>query len=88
MQENNNKISKKGDLGCKKILKNGVWSKMDDGKCTLVRSYIKKTGRIEKFSSSEEMFKSLGIWAFMYEIRMTKTFRKDAERCRKRGYDM
>lgn len=24
----------------------------------------------------------------MYEIRMTKTFRKDAERCRKRGYDM
>ena len=24
----------------------------------------------------------------MYEIRMTKTFRKDAERCRRRGYDM
>lgn len=24
----------------------------------------------------------------MYEIRMTKTFRKDVERCRKRGYDM
>ena len=24
----------------------------------------------------------------MYEIRMTKTFRKDTERCRKRGYDM
>lgn len=24
----------------------------------------------------------------MYEIRMTKTFRKDAECCRKRGYDM
>ena len=38
MEENNNKISKKWDLGCKKILKNGVLSKMDDGKCTLVRS--------------------------------------------------
>ena len=24
----------------------------------------------------------------MYEIRMTKTFRKDTERCKKRGYDM
>ena len=24
----------------------------------------------------------------MYEVRMTKTFRKDTERCRKRGYDM
>ena len=24
----------------------------------------------------------------MYKIRMTKTFRKDTERCRKRGYDM
>ena len=24
----------------------------------------------------------------MYEIRMTKTFRKDTERCRRRGYDM
>lgn len=24
----------------------------------------------------------------MYEVRMTKTFRKDIERCRKRGYDM
>ena len=24
----------------------------------------------------------------MYEIRMTKTFRKDMERCRRRGYDM
>ena len=24
----------------------------------------------------------------MYEIRMTKTFRKDTERCRKRGYDL
>ena len=24
MEENNNKISKKWDLGCKKILKNGV----------------------------------------------------------------
>ena len=24
----------------------------------------------------------------MYEIRMTKTFRKDVERCRKRDYDM
>lgn len=24
----------------------------------------------------------------MYEIRMTKTFRKDTERCRKRGYNM
>ena len=24
----------------------------------------------------------------MYQIRMTKTFRKDTERCRKRGYDM
>ena len=24
----------------------------------------------------------------MYEIRMTKTFRKDTERCRKRGYDI
>ena len=24
----------------------------------------------------------------MYEIRMTKTFRKDVERCRKRGYNM
>ena len=45
MEENNNKISKKWDLGCKKILKNGVSSKMDDGKCTLVRSYIKKEER-------------------------------------------
>ena len=24
----------------------------------------------------------------MYTIRMTKTFRRDTERCRKRGYDM
>ena len=24
----------------------------------------------------------------MYEVRITKTFRKDTERCRKRGYDM
>lgn len=24
----------------------------------------------------------------MFEIRMTKTFRKDTERCRRRGYDM
>lgn len=24
----------------------------------------------------------------MYEIRMTKTFRKDTERCKRRGYDM
>ena len=24
----------------------------------------------------------------MYEVQMTKTFRKDTERCRKRGYDM
>ena len=24
----------------------------------------------------------------MYTIRMTRTFRKDTERCRKRGYDM
>ena len=24
----------------------------------------------------------------MYEIRMTRTFRRDTERCRKRGYDM
>lgn len=24
----------------------------------------------------------------MYSIRITKSFRKDAERCRKRGYDM
>ncbi len=24
----------------------------------------------------------------MYEIRITKTFRKDTEKCRKRGYDM
>ena len=48
----------------------------------------KQAGRVEKFSSSEEMFKSLGIWTPMYEIRMTKTFRKDTERCRKRGYDM
>ena len=24
----------------------------------------------------------------MYIVRMTKTFRKDAERCRKRGYNM
>ena len=24
----------------------------------------------------------------MYQIKMTKTFRKDTERCRKRGYDM
>lgn len=24
----------------------------------------------------------------MYEVRMTRTFRKDVERCRKRGYDM
>lgn len=24
----------------------------------------------------------------MYEIRMTNTFRKDTERCRKRGYNM
>ena len=24
----------------------------------------------------------------MYEIKMTKTFRKDVERCRKRGYNM
>lgn len=24
----------------------------------------------------------------MYQVRMTKTFRKDVERCRKRGYDM
>ena len=48
----------------------------------------KLAGRVEKFSSSEEMFKSLGIWVHMYEIRMTKTFRKDTERCRKRGYDI
>ena len=24
----------------------------------------------------------------MYQVKMTKTFRKDTERCRKRGYDM
>jgi len=24
----------------------------------------------------------------MYQVQMTKTFRKDVERCRKRGYDM
>ena len=24
----------------------------------------------------------------MYEVRITKTFRKDTERCRKRGYNM
>ncbi len=24
----------------------------------------------------------------MYKVQMTKTFRKDVERCRKRGYDM
>ena len=24
----------------------------------------------------------------MYQVRITKTFRKDTERCRKRGYDM
>ena len=24
----------------------------------------------------------------MYEVRITRTFRKDIERCRKRGYDM
>ncbi len=24
----------------------------------------------------------------MYEVRMTKTFRKDTERCLRRGYDM
>ena len=24
----------------------------------------------------------------MYEVRMTKTFRKDTERCKKRGFDM
>ena len=48
----------------------------------------KLAGRVESFSSSEEMFKSLGIWPVMYEVRMTKTFRKDTERCRKRGYDM
>lgn len=33
----------------------------------------------------------LPLWEFkdpMYEVRITKTFRKDAERCRKRGYDM
>lgn len=24
----------------------------------------------------------------MYEVKMTKTFRKDTERCRKRGYNM
>lgn len=46
-----------------------------------------KAGRVETFSSSAEMFKSLGIWR-MYTIKVTKTFRKDTERCRKRGYDM
>lgn len=33
----------------------------------------------------------LPLWEFkdpMYEVRITKTFRKDAERCLKRGYDM
>lgn len=24
----------------------------------------------------------------MYKVQMTKTFRKDVERCRKRGYDL
>ena len=37
-----------------------------------------RDGRVESFSSSEDMFQSLGIWA-MYEIKMTKTFRKDTE---------
>ena len=34
----------------------------------------KKAGRIEEFSSSEEMFESLGIW-LMYQVKMTKTFK-------------
>ena len=49
-----------------------VMNKVTSKKSSYVRSQEdKRAGRIEEFASSEDMFRSLGIWN-MYLIRMTK----------------